>query len=179
MVRRIAGFLIAGLLLAGCKSGALPPAAENAGAAPATQAQSAQVFPDFKVKNFDGQEVSLAQYRGKILILDLFATWCPPCRKEIPHFVELQQTHKEILNVVGLSYDQSAAQDVLAFARDMKINYDIFWGSEEIAQYVGLRGIPHTLVIDPQGHVAKSYVGYRDKAVFEKDVLDLAAQPKP
>jgi thiol-disulfide isomerase/thioredoxin len=178
--------LLAGLFLAACKAGSVTPAGstENQGATGTTgttaASQETQVFPDFKVKDFNGKELSLARYRGKILILDLFATWCPPCRMEIPHFVELQAAHKDKLNIVGLSFDQGSAEEVKRFAEEMKINYDVFWGSEEIAQFVGLRGIPHTLVLDPQGHVVRSYVGYRDKSVFEKDIADLsAAPPKP
>jgi thiol-disulfide isomerase/thioredoxin len=162
-------------LLAGCQADKDKPAAVSAPApqSGAATAPGQQVFPDFKVKGFDNREISLSQYRGKVLILDLFATWCPPCRQEIPHFVELQQAYPGKLAVVGLSYDQGADRNVLQFAKDMKINYDIYHGSEEIAQFVSLRGIPHTLVIDAQGHVVKSYIGYQDKAVFEKDIQDL------
>ncbi len=163
------------VVVAGCRPGSVPAAKPEAVSANAAQAQ---VFPDFKVKGFDGKEIALSQYRGKILILDLFATWCPPCRMEIPHFVELQQAYKDRVSVVGLSFDQGAAKDVQAFAKEMKINYDLYWGNEEIAQFVGLRGIPHTLVIDAEGHVIKSYVGYRDKAVFEKDIQALLGTAK-
>lgn len=159
------------LLLVGCQADA--DKKSSAPLLPAQDAEAQQLFPNFKVKGFDNREISLAQYRGKVVILDLFATWCPPCRMEIPHFVELQQAYLGKVAVVGLSYDQGAAKDVLQFAKDMKINYDIYWGSEEIAQFVGLRGIPHTLVLDAQGHVVKSYIGYQDKAVFEKDIEDL------
>ncbi|NTV51904.1 MAG: TlpA family protein disulfide reductase [Candidatus Firestonebacteria bacterium] len=175
MLKRIAISGLLMFLLAGCRPGGHQPESgvTTNTSAPAAVAADAQVFPDFKVKGFDNQEISLSQYRGKIVILDLFATWCPPCRMEIPHFVALQQAYAGKLAVVGLSYDQGAAKDVLAFAKNMKINYDIYWGSEEIARFVGMRGIPHTLVLDAQGHVVKTYVGYQDKAVFEKDIQDL------
>jgi thiol-disulfide isomerase/thioredoxin len=162
------------LVLAGCQPDNGKPAAPAAPSAAApTGAAASQVFPDFKVKDFKDNEVSLARYRGQVVILDLFATWCPPCRMEIPHFVELQQAYRGKVAVVGLSFDQGGAKGVLQFAQDMKINYDIYWGSEEIAQFVGLRGIPHTLVLDAQGHVVKTYIGYQDKSVFEKDIQDL------
>ena len=166
----ILGLLL--LVLVGCQpDGGKPTASVPAVATGNAAAQ--KIFPDFKIKGFDDREVSLASYRGKVVILDLFATWCPPCRQEIPHFVELQQAYRGKVAVVGLSFDQGAAKDVLQFAKDMKINYDIYWGSEEIAQFVGLRGIPHTLVLDAQGHVVKTYIGYQDKNVFEKDIQDL------
>jgi thiol-disulfide isomerase/thioredoxin len=176
MLKKIS-FVLLVLFLAGCQTDkdkpSAVPASPAAAAAPAASTSGQKVFPDFKVKGFDNREVSLAQYRGKVLILDLFATWCPPCRQEIPHFNELQQAYLGKVAVVGLAYDQGAAKDVLQFAKEMQINYDIYWGSEEIAQFVGLRGIPHTLVIDAQGHVVKSYVGYQDKEVFDKDIQDL------
>jgi thiol-disulfide isomerase/thioredoxin len=167
-------FLLLVVFIAGCQTDKDQPASVPAavpGSAAAAPGQ--QVFPDFKVKSFDNRDISLSQYRGKVLILDLFATWCPPCRQEIPHFIELQQAYPGKLAVVGLSFDQGVDKTVLEFVKDMKINYDVYKGSEEIAQFVGLRGIPHTLVMDAQGHVVKSYIGYQDKEVFEKDIQDL------
>lgn len=135
--------------------------------------ESDGLFPAFKVKDFAGNEINLADYRGKVVILDLFATWCPPCRQEIPHFVELQDDYADDLAIIGLSYDQTGAEKVQAFAKEMKINYDLFWGSQEIAAFVNLRGIPHTLVIDRQGKVRGNFVGYRDKSVFEEAIKPL------
>ncbi len=140
---------------------------------PSLAAGQGQVLPDFTVKDLDGQEHKLSQYRGKVMILDLFATWCPPCKMEIPHFVELQTAYAKDLAVVGLSFDQTGPEKVRAFAKEMNINYDIYWGNEDVARYVSLRGIPHTLVIDREGHVVKSFVGYRDKAVFEEAIKAL------
>src|SRR5512135_1089741 len=93
-----AAFLLAG----GCGSGSSQPAS-----APAVQAAPDPVLPEFKVKGLDGREHSLAETRGRVVLLDLFATWCPPCRLEIPHFVELQQKYAGRLQVVGLCYDQA------------------------------------------------------------------------
>lgn len=168
--------LAAGVWAAGCQSASQ---SNTANQQPAGGLES-QVLPDFAVRTFDGQSVQLAQYRGKIVILDLFATWCPPCRMEIPFFVALQEEHRDAVAVVGLSYDQVPAEQVRAFAKELNVNYDLYWGSEEIARFVGLRGIPHTLVLDQEGRIYKSYVGYRPKTVFEADIAALkarAAQP--
>jgi thiol-disulfide isomerase/thioredoxin len=174
-LQKLGVVIISGILLLGCQG-----AGANAKAKPSKQSQEkampkaeATQFPDFIVKDFEDKEVALKDYRGKIIILDLFATWCPPCRKEIPHFVKLQDMYKDDLAVIGLSYDKTSVEKVKAFAEEMKINYAMFWGSEEIAAYVGLRGIPHTLVIDQQGSIIQSYVGYRDIAVFERDIKQL------
>lgn len=165
----IAPILILGLAAGGCQAAGKTPAGNQG-----SRQEANQSFHDFSVKTFDNQTVPLSQYRGKIVILDLFATWCPPCRMEIPHFVELQEKYADRLAVVGLSYDQGPVKKVKAFAEEMKINYELYWGSKEIAKHVGLRGIPHTLILDAEGRVFRSYVGYRDKSVFEKDILALS-----
>ena len=167
--------LISGIMLLGCQeAGTNAKNKQKVLDQPlAMQSESnSKQFPDFVVKDFEGGEKALKDDLTTI-ILDLFATWCPPCRMEIPHFVELQNTYQAELAIIGLSYDKTSVEKVKAFAEEMKINYDLFWGSEEIAKHVGLRGIPHTLVIDQQGRVVQSYVGYRDKAVFEKDIIAL------
>lgn len=159
------------IIAAGCRP---TTGAENAARPGSRGAAVNTAFPDFQVKTLDDQSVSLARYRGKIVILDLFASWCPPCRMGIPEFVELQKKYADRLAVVGLSYDQGSAQDLKKFLAKMKVNYDVYWGSEEIANYVGLRGIPHTLVLDREGRVFKSYVGYTPAATFEQNILTLS-----
>lgn len=173
LIKWVAPILILGLTAGGCQGSGKTPAGKQSD--PQT---TNKVFPEFSVKTLDGQSVSLNQYRGKIVILDLFATWCPPCRMEIPSFVALQEEYADRVAVVGLSYDQAPVQKVKAFVEEMKINYDIYWGSEEIAKYVGLRGIPHTLVLDAEGKIIRSYVGYREKSVFEQDILALSPKPE-
>ncbi|MCK5218973.1 TlpA family protein disulfide reductase [bacterium] len=172
------GIIVIGLL-AGCQ---VPPeSVENKSGRQAVQSLPdkdstvpvSQGLLDFKVKSLEGETVHLKQYLGKIVILDLFATWCPPCKQEIPFFVEFQQTYQDSLVVVGLSYDQIKADKVKAFVKKMKINYPVYWGSQEIAKQVGLRGIPHTLVLDQEGRIASTYVGYRPKEVFEADIKKL------
>lgn len=167
--------LLAGGWLTGCQSANQPQPAGGAENHPA--ARESQLFPDFTVRTLDGQSAQLAQYRGKIVILDLFATWCPPCRMEIPHFVELQAEHRDALAVVGLSFDQGPVEQVREFAKELNINYDLYLGSEEIARYVGLRAIPHTLVLDQEGRVYKNYIGYQNKSIFEADIAALKARP--
>jgi thiol-disulfide isomerase/thioredoxin len=140
------------------------------------------IFPEYKVKTLDGRtEVSLNQYRGKIVILDLFATWCPPCRLEIPHFVELQKTYADRLQIVGLCYDQAPAADVEKFIQQMKINYPVYWGTQEIGDHVNLRGIPTMLLLDQAGREVKTFIGYTPKSAFEKliGVLSRDQEKKP
>jgi len=95
---------------------------------------------------------------------------------EIPHFVDLQNQYRDRLAVVGLSYDQGSADDLKRFLKEMNVNYDIYMGTEEIANHVGLRGIPHTLVLDSGGRVRRTYIGYKPKEAFEKDIVELSRE---
>lgn len=167
-------FGLIGLTAVACQAqaGGRKAPARTAAAAPAEPT----VFPDFTVKTLDDREVALSKYRGRIVILDLFASWCPPCKMEIPQFVAMQKEHADRLSVVGLAYDQGGAADLRRFLADMKVNYDVYWGTEEIARHVGLRGIPHTLVLDAEGRVRSSYIGYTPRAAFEADVKALSAE---
>ncbi len=172
------GIIIIGLLT-GCQ---VPPeSTENKSGRQAVQSLPDKDSPvpvsqgllDFKVKSLEGEIVHLKQYLDKIVILDLFATWCPPCKHEIPIFVELQKTYQDSLIIVGLSYDQTTGDKVKSFMEKLKINYPVYWGSQEIAKQVGLRGIPHTLVLDQEGRIVGNYIGFRPKEVFEADIKKL------
>ena len=170
--RNLIVFTLALTVAAGCRPST---GAEKAAASAGSKGIVSSVLPAFQVKTLDTNEsVSLDKYRGKIVILNLFASWCPPCRMEIPDFIEMQKKHADRLNVVGLSYDQGSAADLKRFLKEMGVNYDVYWGSEEIAKYVGLRGIPHTLVLDSEGRVVRSYIGYTSAGTFEQDIAALS-----
>jgi thiol-disulfide isomerase/thioredoxin len=161
------------LLAAGCRS--TDEGGSNAAPAGTGRAAINAVLPAFQVKTLDDQTASLDKYRGKIVILDLFASWCPPCRMEIPQFVHLQTKYADRLAVVGLAYDQGSVDPLKRFLEQMKINYDVYWGTEEIANYVGLRGIPHTLVLDREGRITYTYIGFTPEKTFEENIQALSA----
>lgn len=144
---------------------------------PAAKAHATMgVAPDFALKSAkDGKTVKLSDYKGKVRIVDFWATWCPPCRGEIPHFVSLQkQFGKKGLQVIGLSVDREGPEVVNKFAKEQGINYVSLMADEKvIGDYGGIRGIPTTFVIDRDGNIVKKYVGGTDEAVFEKDIKDL------
>lgn len=136
------------------------------------------VFQNFVLQDLDGNSVDLYKEfkdKNKIIILDLFATWCGPCRMEIPGFVSLNNTYKDKVIVVGVSFDRggdvSAIKD---FASQMNMNYPILRGTQALAQSVQLRGIPRTFVLNPDFSIAKEMLGYHSKAEFEKLILDLS-----
>ena len=134
-----------------------------------------RLAPDFDLASLDGRQISLSEFRGKVVILDFWATWCKPCKLELPHFVALQQEFdKEVLQIIGISLDKVSSDEVASFVKEWKIPYIVVMGNGEVARsYGGIRGIPTTFVIDKQGNIYKKYIGYRDKEIFERDVRAL------
>ncbi len=135
---------------------------------------NAQMAPEFKLPDINGKTISLSDFKGKVVIVDFWATWCSPCKMEIPGFVKLQEKYKDDLVVIGISLDQNGPQTVVPFAKDYKINYHIVYGNgETVKNYGGVSGIPTTFVIDRKGKIQRKYVGYRADSVFDRDIQEL------
>ena len=128
--------------------------------------------PAWELKDVNGNPVKLADFKGKVVILDFWATWCPPCRAEIPHFIALQDKYrKQGLVVVGVSVDEGGAAVVSSFVKANKVNYPIVMGNMDVAQLYGAtEGIPTTFVIDRKGDIIAKHLGFTDPDVFEKEV---------
>lgn len=130
--------------------------------------------PEFTLNDLEGNTISLRNFSGKIRIVDFWATWCPPCKAEIPHFNDLTKEYSEDVVVIGISLDQKGIEVVQAFAKDHDIIYPIVMGDmKTVKSYGNIRSIPTTFVIDPAGKIYKKYVGYRSKEVFENDIKTL------
>ncbi|HQZ39873.1 MAG TPA: TlpA disulfide reductase family protein [Vicinamibacterales bacterium] len=130
---------------------------------------------DFSIKDLDGKDVKLSSYKGKVVLLNFWATWCGPCKAEIPGFVELQEKYKNDLVVVGYSVDDSADK-ARAFAAEYKMNYPILLGlgREDVQDAYGpIWGIPASFLISRDGDVCKKHMGIAPKAVFEKEIKAL------
>jgi cytochrome c biogenesis protein CcmG/thiol:disulfide interchange protein DsbE len=121
--------------------------------------------PDFVLKDLQGKDLKLADYKGKILILNFWATWCPPCRAEIPDFVEAYAANKNKgLEILGLSVDRMTADELLPFVSMAKINYPVALADARIVQdYEPGNYIPATIIIDKKGTVRHRHVGQMDK----------------
>lgn len=130
---------------------------------------------NFTTKLMDGTEIKLSDYSGKVVIVDLWDTWCPPCRMEIPHFIELYSQYKDAgFVMLGLAFGQEGIPAVAAFIQEYGINYINGLVNEDVIAKLGQpQGIPTTYVFDQNGDIYKKYVGYREKSVFEADIRAL------
>lgn len=131
---------------------------------------------NFTMKDAENREISLAQYKGKVLVLDFWATWCGPCKVEIPHFVEFQEKYgKAGLQIVGISVDDTA--DKLApYIRDMKMNYPVLQGldHDDVQDAYGpIVGIPVSVIISRDGKICATHTGLTGKDVFEREIKSL------
>jgi cytochrome c biogenesis protein CcmG/thiol:disulfide interchange protein DsbE len=129
--------------------------------------------PDFSLTDMNGKQVSLSEFSGKVVILDFFASWCPPCRQEIPDFIELEKTYSDKgFAMVGVSLvDARESKD---FANKFGINYPVLIDDGKVSNIYGpVRSIPTTFVLDKSGKIAKLYIGFRPKSVFEADIKGL------
>jgi thiol-disulfide isomerase/thioredoxin len=148
-------------------------AASDLGMLPADKAPMA---PDWELKSAtDGSTVKLSQFRGKVVILDFWDTWCPPCKAEIPSFIELYDQYKDDgLVIVGAAFGNNGPDAVKQFVKDWKMNYPVVLVTPQVnSQYGGIQSIPTTFVIDPEGRARAMHVGFAEKDVFEKEIKAL------
>jgi cytochrome c biogenesis protein CcmG/thiol:disulfide interchange protein DsbE len=150
--------LVAGVLLG----------AEQLYAAP----RSGQAAPNFKASTMTGQQVSLDTYRGHVLVLDFFATWCQPCRASIPHLAEMNRKYgKQGLHVLGMGADEDGEKPVRAFAEQNRISYPVALAGESTLVDFGVRSVPVMFVIDKKGRVAEVFRGFTDDVARSTEQL--------
>lgn len=133
---------------------------------------------DITLKDLDGKTVNLSEFKGRVVMLNFFATWCPPCKAETPDFIELQNEHgPDGLTIVGISLDQKGVDSVKEFSREFKINYPILYAGPQAQEIIdsvgGFRGIPTTVIINREGKIVKKFTGLIKKEVWEKEIKSL------
>lgn len=130
--------------------------------------------PDFSLPQLSGQQLHLSDYRGKLILLDFWATWCEPCRKEIPAFVALQNKYRDHgFQIVGVSMDDGP-EPVRDFYQQFNMNYPVVMGDAATGElYGGVLGLPMAFLIDRDGHIYSKHVGATDISVFETEIESL------
>jgi len=128
--------------------------------------------PDFSVTDLQGKKLTLSEYRGRVVLLDFWATWCAPCLEEIPHFIEMQdKLGPQGFQAIGLSMDDDL-KPVQKFYEVHKLNYPVGLGSAQIADsFGGVLGLPVTFVINRDGQIRKKFVGATDPSQIEQEVV--------
>ena len=136
-----------------------------------------QSAPAFEVRDISGKVASAVDWKGKVVIMAFWATWCPPCREEIPTFIALQEKFKDRLQIVGISEDDDPPEKVLRFAQQRGINYPIVMATPAmIDQYGGVPALPTAFLIDTQGRVVQKHVGLTAPDDYEREIRSLLGQ---
>jgi peroxiredoxin len=143
------------------RSGPAPPPITRSGPA-----------PDFTLQSLDGNSVRLSDLRGKAVLLNFWATWCSPCKIEMPWFIELQKQYgAQGLQIVGVAMDDSSKEDIAKFAKDMGVNYPVLLGKEEVGDaYGGVPALPETFFISRDGKIVDKIIGLKGKAEIEDSI---------
>lgn len=131
--------------------------------------------PDFSLRDGDGRTVRLSDYRGKVVLLNFWATWCGPCKIEIPWFVDFERRHKDRgFSVIGVSMDDDGWQAVKPFVNRLGVNYRVVLGDDRVSEaYGGVEALPTTFLIDREGNIAAVHVGLAGKDDFEDGIEQL------
>ena len=128
--------------------------------------------PDFRLETLDGKSMQLSQLRGKAVLLNFWATWCTPCRIEMPWFVELQNQYgPQGLQIVGVAMDDSSRDDIAKFAKDMGVNYPVLLGKEAVGEaYGGVPALPESFFIGRDGKIVDKIMGLKSKVEIEDSI---------
>ena len=136
--------------------------------------------PDFKLDDLDGKPLTLASTHGKVVLLNFWATWCGPCREEIPDLIALQAKYKDSLQIIGLSVDDDDASVVKKVVDQTGINYPVAMSSADVRMaYGGIGALPTSFVLDSEGRVVQKHEGLRDPLLYEIEVRALLGMPIP
>ncbi len=155
--RIIVLFIVVVALLAGCK--------DKGGGRPDTAAS------DFSLKDMNGKTVRLSDYKGKVVLLEFWATWCPPCRASVPGLEKLHKAYKDKgLVLLAVTMDMGGDDEVRSFIKESGITYTVLKGTEDVASQYQVRSIPMMLVLGKDGKISKRYIGMGSDEDLETDI---------
>ena len=166
--------VVLAVLSIGCSSGS-----RTVKAASVRPNKERKLAPDFALQDVNGHTVKLSDYRGKVVLLDFWATWCGPCKIEIPWFQEFERQNKDKgFAVIGVAMDEEGWDVVKPFAQERSINYRLVVGNDSIAQqFGGVDALPTTFLIDREGKIASVHIGLSGKRDFENGIQELLQTP--
>jgi len=134
--------------------------------------------PAFAARTIDGHDLSSESLRGKVVIVNFWATWCPPCRAEIPDLIKLQDKYRDRLQIIGISEDEEGPEKVIRFAADHDMNYPIVMNSPELeGKFPGIGALPTSFILDRDGRIVQKHVGMLRAAVTELETRHLSGLP--
>jgi len=177
---------VTGAIAAGCHSTHADPKKVAASASPKQEeahnlirfVKNPDPAPALGINDLDGKPISLDEFKGKIVLLNFWATWCGPCRAEIPDLIDLQKKYKDQFAIVALATDEDDAVLVKKFSQKAGINYRIGMSSDELrVKYGGIPALPTSFVIDAEGRVVQKHVGLNDPSIYELEVRALLGLP--
>jgi peroxiredoxin len=133
--------------------------------------------PEFTLQSLDGKTVHLSDFRGKGVLLNFWATWCQPCKIEMPWFAELQNRYgPQGLQIVGVAMDDASPEDIGKFAKELGVNYPILVGKEEVGDaYGGVQFLPETFFLARDGKIVDKVFGLKSKSEFEDTIKKILA----
>ena len=171
----VAAFISVSMVWSGCNA-----SSKSVKAAGSTMPdKERKAAPEFELKDADGKTVRLSDYKGKVVLLDFWATWCGPCKIEIPWFIQFERQYKDHgFAVIGVSMDEEGWTVVKPFVSELAINYRILQGNDSTAQlYGGVDALPTTFLIDRDGRIAATHVGLAGKDAIEDGIKRLVSRP--
>ncbi|HKV24030.1 MAG TPA: TlpA disulfide reductase family protein [Candidatus Acidoferrum sp.] len=133
--------------------------------------------PEIKLTDLEGKPITLAEFRGKVVFLNFWATWCGPCRAEVPDLIALQKQFKDRLQIIGLDLDDDEA-DVQQFVKETGIDYPVVIASDEVrTAYGGIPALPTSFVLDTEGRIVQKHTGYSEPALYDMEFRALLGMP--
>ncbi len=164
--------LVAAMLFAGLRI-----ARRNRASGPAKGQLMGNLAPDFELPALDGKNLKLSGLRGKAVLLNFWATYCEPCKVEMPWFVELQKEYgPQGFQIVGVANDDASTEDIAKFAKEMGVNYPIVIGKDSVSDTYNISVLPTTFFLDRDGKLIGREFGLRSRSVFVDDIKQALSQ---